>query len=205
MKKCLRIIFDTECDVVEIPADYGQPYNWDKEPRRYHISSYPDDGSWDQVTWISPDMTQLPTNAVEWMVYRWRSAASARLRAIELANGGGKINTEVTYEDAKPYENIAPIEELMGEPGLDDGTWEGVPQGGKNDVRKEPLIFIGNSVLRSVAPEDGYAFSGRRYDGLVPFETYSNIDDLEHELQAQCLAFDDFEPLRDPDGVPVRC
>ena len=135
------------------------------------------------MDWYYDD--EKATTAAEWASYRLKSAAAARAKAIELANGSAEINTEVTASMAAPFKKYmhGRIQDSLA--GHDCGAGQGVPCRGENDARTWPLIFDGTSVLRVADHDDGYALYGRRGDDshaynwvLPPFHEYT-VEDCE--------------------------
>ena len=116
-----------------------------------------------------------------------RSYAYARLKAVDLANGGGKI--DVTWDEV---------------PGKDKKPWKGVPHYLENDVRAPPLLWEGQVVRRIEVALDGYASYGR----LVSDPVYADpdfvdcpADQIETVLRELGKDVSDFELLGD---VPTK-
>ena len=152
---------------------------------------------WTAVDWTYVGSNIYPNNAADWKLHRLKATASARARAIQLADGEGTIDTEVSIEELSDVMGLPAFRDhgCGHEPaGQDADVWEGVPRGGKNDVRTYPLIFKKDgAVLRVTHHRDGFALYGRRYSWQVPFMTYSSLEELDEQLRSEDLDVADFE------------
>jgi hypothetical protein len=113
-------------------------------------------------------------NESDYKIQSCRPHAEARRRAVDLANGGGRIDD------------------------VDDpGDWEGVVQVSANDVRRLPLIREGDKALILADYADGFVSYGRTPDKCPRIvASRIGIGGLCSALEKRGLTLSDFEHTR---------